>query len=325
MPRYLITGGCGFIGVNLIARLAQRGAGVRVLDNLSLGRRADVEPHGVELVVGDIRDRATVLACTRGVDTVIHLAAHTRVVESVENPEVNFDVNVVGTFNVLQACRASGVRNFILASTGGAILGEQTPPVHEKMVPRPIAPYGASKLCGEGYCSAFHGAYGLQTVALRFSNVYGPWSYHKGSVVAQFFRNLMQDRPLTVYGDGCQTRDFVYVGDLVEAILAASALEVGGESIQIASGRQTSLKELLRLMREVVTERSFEVQYEPARAGEILHNYALIDKARCLLGFEPRTELREGLRATWQWFKDHNAPGNADVRKEDVACCLPQK
>jgi UDP-glucose 4-epimerase len=320
MKTYLITGGCGFIGVNLVATLVERGAQVRVLDNLSLGRRADIEPFGVELTVGDIRDRAAVLDCARGVDTVIHLAAHTRVVESVENPEINFDVNVVGTFNLLEACRRSGVRKFILASTGGAILGEQTPPVHEEMVPRPIAPYGASKLAGEGYCSAFHGAYGMQTVALRFSNVYGPWSYHKGSVIAQFFRNIMQGSPLIVYGDGRQTRDFVFVGDLVEAILAADAAELGGEAIQIASGRQTSLNELLQLMREVVAGRSFEVLYEPARAGEILHNYALIDKARWLLGYEPRTQLRDGLRATWQWFNGRKGAGSADNKKVDAAC-----
>ena len=306
MKTYLVTGGCGFVGVNLIARLAERGERVRVLDNLSLGRREDIEPYGVELRVGDIRDSSAVGKAMEGVDAVFHLAAHTRVVESVENPELNFEVNAIGTMHVLQACRARSVQKFVFASTGGAILGEQTPPVHEEMVPRPVSPYGAGKLVGEAYCSAFHGAYGLQTVALRFSNVYGPWSYHKGSVVAQFFRNVIQNQPLVVYGDGQQTRDFVYVGDVVNALLAAEKADIGGEVVQIASGRETSIAELIRLMREVMPGRQLEVRYEAARAGEILHNYARIEKARRLLGYEPRMQLREGLPLTWEWFNSRS-------------------
>jgi UDP-glucose 4-epimerase len=183
----LVTGGCGFIGVNLIPRLLEQGVRVRVLDNLSLGRREDVEPLGVDLHVSDIQDPAAVAKACEGVDAVVHLAAHTRVVESLSKPQLNFNVNAVGTLNVLEACRASGISKMIFASTGGAILGEQEPPVHEGMVPQPISPYGASKLAGEAYSSAYTGAYGLKTAALKFSNVYGPYSYHKGSVVAQFF------------------------------------------------------------------------------------------------------------------------------------------
>jgi len=175
MTTYLVTGGCGFIGVNLIPRLTKQAARVRLLDNLSLGKREDVDPLGVELQVGDIRDWSAVAKACEGVEVVVHLAAHTRVVESLADPRENFEVNVIGTFNVLEACRKAGVRKFIFASTGGAILGEQEPPVHEGMLPRPISPYGASKLAGEAYCSAYAGAYGLKTVALRFSNVYGPF------------------------------------------------------------------------------------------------------------------------------------------------------
>jgi len=299
---YLVTGGCGFIGVNLVVQLVRRGHSVRVLDNLSTGNREDLDQSQVELHVGDIRDSSAVSKACQGVDTVVHLAAHTRVVDSVSNPDLNFEINAVGTMNVLQACRATGVKKFIFASTGGAILGEQEPPVHEGMVPRPVSPYGASKLAGEAYCSAFYGSYGLNTVMLRFSNVYGPFSYHKGSVVAQFFRDLMQKRPLVVYGDGQQTRDFVYVDDLVSAILLADAANTPSEVFQIASGRETSIRTLLETMQKVLPEMTFEVRYEPARVGEIRRNYANIDKARRMIGFDPKTSLEEGLANTWRWF-----------------------
>jgi len=305
MTSYLVTGGCGFIGVNLVSRLVGRGDRVRVLDNLSLGRREDIEPLAAELEVGDIRDYATVAKACKGADVVVHLAAHTRVVESVSDPELNFEINAIGTMNVLRACREAGVRKMILASTGGAILGEQEPPVHEGMVPRPVSPYGASKLVGEAYCSAFFGSYGLNTVALRFSNVYGPYSYHKGSVVAQFFRNLMQKEPLVIYGDGEQTRDFLYVTDLVEAILLADKGDTPGEVFQIASGRETSLRALLDAMKKAIPELTFDVCYEPARAGEIRRNYASIEKAHRMLGYDPKTRLEDGLKNTWRWFLLH--------------------
>jgi UDP-glucose 4-epimerase len=302
MKSYLVTGGCGFIGVNLISRLVAQGVRVRVLDNLSLGKREDLESLGVDLQVGDIRDRGFVERACQGMDVVVHLAAHTRVVESLSNPELNFEVNAAGTMNVLRACRAAAVKKVIFASTGGAILGEQEPPVHEGMVPHPVSPYGASKLAGEAYCSAFFGSYGLNTVALRFSNVYGPFSYHKGSVVAQFFKNLIQKQPIVIYGDGEQTRDFLYVADLVDAILLADKNETPGEVFQVASGRETSLRTLIGTMKEILPELTFEVRYEPRRAGEILRNYASIEKARRMLGYDPQTRLDEGLRNTWRWF-----------------------
>jgi UDP-glucose 4-epimerase len=300
--RYLVTGGCGFIGVNLIRQLRNLGHAVRVFDNLTTGRRGDIEELGVELHLGDIRNRDQISAALSGIDVVVHLAAHTRVVESVEDPRLNFDVNACGTMNVLEASRAAGVGKFIFASTGGAILGEQTPPVHEGMVPKPVSPYGASKLAGEGYCSAFAGAYGLNTVTLRFANVYGPYSYHKGSVVAQFFKNVLREEILTVYGDGSQTRDFVFVDDLVNAILLADEYAPRGEVFQIASGRETSVNELIMRMKRVLGDEKLRVRYEPARAGEITRNYASIEKASRMIRFTPRVALEEGLNHTWEWF-----------------------
>ncbi len=302
MKTYLITGGCGFIGVNLIARLSNSDARIRVLDNLSTGSRDDLEPFRVDFHEGDIRDLARLTEVCREADVVVHLAAHTRVIESIAKPDLNFEINAVGTLNVLEACRSAGVRKVIFASTGGAILGEQEPPVHEDMVPRPVSPYGASKLAGEGYCSAYSGSYGLNTVALRFSNVYGPRSYHKGSVVAQYFKNLIHGEPLVIYGDGHQTRDFVYVDDLVDAILLADSIDTPGQVFQIASGRETSILDLLAAISNVVHHAKFGVRYEPARAGEIVRNYASVAKARRLLGFDPKTSLVDGLAQTWMWF-----------------------
>jgi len=305
MKSYLVTGGCGFIGVNLVSRLAREGARVRVLDNLSLGRREDLEDLDVDLQVGDIRDHAAVSRACQGVDSVVHLAAHTRVLDSIANPELNFEINAAGTMNVLRACRDAGVKKMIFASTGGAILGEKEPPVHEEMAPRPLSPYGASKLTGEAYCSAYFGSFGLNTVALRFSNVYGPYSYQKGSAVAAFFKNLIQKQPIVVYGDGEQTRDFIYVADLVEAILLADQADTPGEAFQIASGRETSIGALIDAIRRAAPEVPFEVRHEPARAGEVLRNYACIDKARRMLGYDPQTGLDEGLKKTWKWFSSH--------------------
>jgi UDP-glucose 4-epimerase len=306
MTSYLVTGGCGFIGVNLVSRLAARGDRVRILDNLSLGRKEDVEGFGAEVLVGDILDPVIVKKAMKDVEVVVHFAAHTRVVESVSDPKLNFDVNAVGTMNMLLASKTVGVRKFIFASTGGAILGEQDPPVHEGMVPRPVSPYGAGKLAGEAYCSAFCGSFGLNTVALRFSNVYGPYSYHKGSVVAQFFKNLMQRQPLVVYGKGEQTRDFLYVDDLVDAVLLADRAETPGEVFQIASGRETSIATLIERMKELLPSVKFQIRHEEARSGEIFRNYASIDKARRSLGYEPKMELSEGLRRTWEWFLSRN-------------------
>lgn len=302
MKSYLVTGGCGFIGVNLVKRLRDRGDAVRVFDNLSTGRHEDIASLGAQVIVGDVRDARALSDVAKGADVVVHLAAHTRVIESIADPDLNFDINVLGTKNVLRACCDAGVQKLVFASTGGAILGDQEPPVHEEMVPRPLSPYGAGKLAGEAYCSAFAGSFGLNTVALRFSNVYGPFSYHKGSVIAQFFRDLLQGKPLIVYGDGSQTRDFVFVEDLVEAVLLAEQIDTPGDVFQIASGRETSLNELIALLGQLVPDRGLNICYEPARRGEVSRNYAKIEKARKALGYEPRVSLEEGLHRTWDWF-----------------------
>jgi UDP-glucose 4-epimerase len=303
----LVAGGAGFIGSNLIRALSGREMEIRILDNLSTGRAEDLEGMPVELVVGDIRDREVVDRVMAGVQIVIALAAHTGVVQSVENPAEDMSINVAGTLNLLDAARRHGVERFIFASTGGAIVGEAVPPVHEEMPPRPVPPYGAGKLAGEGYCSAFWGSYGLKTVPLRFSNIYGPFSYHKGSVIAKFFRQIQSRQPLTVYGDGEQTRDFLFVEDLCRAIIAALTMDLPfGEPIQLGTGQETSVNTLVHLLRQVVGEQQFpEVRHAPARPGEVLRNFMNISRARKFLNFTPTIDLLTGIRKTWEWFPEN--------------------
>ncbi|GAB3864427.1 SDR family oxidoreductase [Nocardioides maradonensis] len=302
MKNVLITGGAGFVGDHLADHLLRRGEyAVTVIDNEVLGDRNVLDLDRVTFIEGDLRSTDDVAKAVEGQDVIVHLAADTRVIPSIEDPAFNFDNNVVGTFNLLQAARAAGVQRVVAASTGGAILGDVTPPVHEEMAPQPTSPYGASKLMLEGYLSAFSASYGLSGAALRFSNIYGPRSFHKGSVVAHFFKQMLDGEPLVVYGDGSQARDFLYAGDLVEAIEAAMNSTATG-AFQLGSGKPTTVNELLDVIR-TVTGLDPEVQYKDFRAGEVRLTWCQVDKAREHLGFEPRTPLEQGLRETWEWFQ----------------------
>ena len=301
--KVLITGGLGFVGTNLISYLTKKGGyQIAVLDDESLGKLSHVD-ESIEFIRGSICDRAIVDKALAGVDAVVHLAAHTRVVESMENPTYNFEINVNGTFNVLSAMREAGIKRLVNASTGGAILGEVPPPVHEDMVARPTAPYGASKLAVEGYCSAFNTAYGMETVSLRFSNVYGPRSFHKGSVVAAFYKRILANQPLIVYGNGSQIRDFVFVEDLCQGIEQAIRQDEITGVYQLGTGIPTSVNTLIESMTQVIPdEYPIEVRYQDFRLGELRETYCDISKARRELNFNPSTPLVEGLQVTWDWF-----------------------
>lgn len=274
---------------------------VRVFDNELTGRRGHLPRFNGEFVRGDLRDREAVLAAVEGVDAVVHLAADTRVMDSIADPAFNFSVNVEGGFHLLEAMRTHGVDSLLNASTGGAIIGEATPPVHEEMVARPVSPYGAAKLMMEGYCSAYAASYGWRTLSLRFSNVYGPRSFHKGSVVAAFFKEILRGAPLIVYGDGEQTRDYVFAEDLCGGILQGMVGRVSGV-IQLGSGRPVTINKLIATIKEVVAPRSVDVEYLPHRPGEVLQTWCDIGKARAELNFDPATSLRDGLQKTWEWF-----------------------
>jgi UDP-glucose 4-epimerase len=301
VPRALVTGGAGFIGSALVRALRERGYDVRVYDDLSVGDPANIDGTDAEIVRGDVCDLAALTEAARGCDAAFHLAAGAGVIQSIDEPLVNFDQNARGTVVALEAARRADVGRFVFSSSN-APLGEGAYPAREDKPIAPLSPYGASKAVGEAYCSAFHGAYGMHAVAVRFSNAYGPRSAHKGNVIPLFIRRLRAGEELTVYGDGEQTRDFVFCEDLADGLIrAAEADGAGGEIFQLASGVETSLNRLLELLGEVSGTEP-RVRREPPRAGEILRNYSSVDKARDRLGYRPSVALAEGLQRTWDWF-----------------------
>ena len=239
-----------------------------------------------------------------GVDAVVHLAAFGSVVESVQDPIPNFDVNVRGTLVVLRAAATAGVGKVVFASTGGAIMGNAKPPVDEGTLPWPISPYGASKLCGEAYCHAFAGSFDLPVVALRFANVYGPISAHKKGVITNFIRLALRREPLVVYGDGAATRDFLYVEDLCDGICAGLDAPLKDEVVHLASGQETSIGSLAELILELTGATGVPVHYEKRRRGEVERTFARPDRAADLLGFAPAHTLAEGLAKTVEWFAE---------------------
>ena len=320
---WLITGGCGFIGVNLIRKiLSNPNSSVRVYDNLTVGSRDDLNAvcsfsevlaneaswaeGAVELIKGDILDEKLIEAASKEADVIVHLAANTGVGPSVENPREDCSNNVMGILNVLEAARANDVNRFVFASSGAPV-GECEPPIHEKKVPRPVSPYGASKLAGEGYCSAYYQTFKIDTVALRFGNVYGPYSLNKASVVAKFIKQARDGESLEIYGNGQQTRDFIYVEDLVEAILKAAELKgIGGEIFQIATNRESSLLELMEELKPVIEQMTGDevnIIHGDARLGDVMRNFSDTTKAKDQLGWVAKTELKEGLFKTSQWFE----------------------
>ncbi len=324
---YLITGGCGFIGTNLISAILKVNPNtkIKVLDNLSVGKKEDLkevcnfyESNGssyktnsssssnLELIVGDIKDFQTCLKACKDIDIVIHLAANTGVAPSVENPREDMEANVIGIFNMLEASRKNNVKKFIFASSG-APLGEVTPPIHEEIAPKPVSPYGASKLAGEAYCSAYYRTFGLKTIILRFGNVYGPRSKHKSSVVAKFFKNALEGKPLEIYGDGNQTRDFIYIKDLVRAICLATRADIGGEIFQIATFKETNINEIAKTIKEIVenaTGKTVKIVYSSPRLGDVKRNYSDISKAQKILGYYPKYNLEKGLKETFEYFRE---------------------
>jgi len=303
--RILVTGGAGFVGSNLIARLGGLGGyEIVVLDNEVLGSRAAIADCDVTFIEGDVRDPEAVETALQGVESVVHMAADTRVIPSVSEPKFNFDVNVGGSIVLLEAMRGLGINRIVNASTAGAIIGKAEPPVHEAMVAAPLSPYGASKLSVEGYCSAYSACYGIKAASLRFSNVYGPQSRHKGSVVALFIKQILKGERLTVYGDGEQTRDYVHVRDLADGIVAALESDVTG-AIQLGTGIGTPLNAIIAMLREI-SGRDIAVDYQPFREGEIVHTWCDIGHAREVLGYGPQIALRDGLEESWRWFVDNH-------------------
>jgi UDP-glucose 4-epimerase len=325
--RWLVTGGCGFIGRNFIRLLLTRSNDtIRVVDDLSVGTRANLERLNpvalldpdtlrpaesggpacrIEIVTGDVRDAALARRAVAGADAVIHLAANTGVGPSVADPMSDCTINVLGTVNYLEACRHGGVGRFVFASSGAPI-GDCEPPIHEELPTHPVSPYGASKLAGEAYCSAYKRSFGVDSVALRFGNCYGPLSTHKGSIVAKFIREALAGQPWEIYGDGLQTRDFIYVEDIAEAIFrSATMADIGGEIFQVATNAETTVLELAEALRAVLERngvRTHGIRHAAPRVGDVKRNYSDTSKAHRRLGWDARVSLQDGLDRTVKWF-----------------------
>jgi UDP-glucose 4-epimerase len=300
---------------------------VRVTDNLSVGTReelnaihpvieraADVEliwnsDERLTLIAGDICDEKLANTVAVGADVVIHLAGNTGVAPSISDPRRDCLHNVLGTMNYLEACRRHGISRFVFASSG-AVVGNCEPPLHEELPAHPVSPYGASKLAAEAYCSVYKRAFDIDSVALRFGNCYGPLSSHKGSVVAKFIREALAGQPWEIYGGGDQTRDFIFVDDVIDAIiLAASTDRVGGEVFQIATNAETTVLELANQLKNILNERGLEpagIRHSAPRQGDVKRNYSDTRKAHLQLGWTARVSLEDGLRRTVDWFQDQH-------------------
>lgn len=309
MRTFLVTGGAGFIGSHIAEALVQRGDRVRVLDNLSTGHRANLEPCGdaLEFIEGDVADPTAVAEAVRGVDCIFHEAALASVPRSVEAPLDTNAACVTGTVTLLDAARRAGVRRLIYAASSSAYGDRPSSPKRETDLPAPISPYGAAKLAAEYYCQAFTATYGFETVALRYFNVFGPRQDPDSpysAVIPLFITALLAGKRPTVYGDGQQSRDFTFVANVVHGnLLAADAPNVAGRMFNLANGRATSLLSLISQLNELLGTQ-VEPIHAPPRVGDIKESLADISAARQALGYEPQVGFEEGLRQSIGYYRE---------------------
>jgi UDP-glucose 4-epimerase len=313
---YLVTGGAGFIGSHIAAGLASSGARARVLDDLSTGYAENLEAVGgdVDFVRGSLTDPEALGRALRGVEVVFHQAAIPSVPRSVDNPEETHRACVEGTFALLVAARRAGVRRVVYAASSSAYGDQPALPKEEGMRPEPLSPYAAAKLVGEYYCQVWSRVYGFETVCLRYFNVFGPRqdpSSQYSGVISRFISALASGGRPVIYGDGGQSRDFTYVSNVVEGNLrAAESPRAVGRVINLATGRQTTLNELLEALKKLTGRGEVEAEYREPRVGDVRHSLADITRAREWLGYEPRVGLEEGLRHTLDWWR-HSRYANA--------------
>jgi len=307
---YLVTGGAGFIGSHIAEALVKRGDRVRVLDNLITGRRENLSPVAdrIEFIEGDIRDYAATLRAAEGASVIFHQAAVPSVPRSVAEPALNHDINVNGTFNVLMAAREARARRVVYAASSSAYGDTETLPKQEEMSPSPLSPYAAAKLFGEYYCRVFTRVYNLETVSIRYFNVFGPRqdpSSPYSGVISKFITTLLDGESPVIYGDGEQSRDFTYVSNVVEAnLLAAESVEAAGHVFNLGIGERVTLNQLLAELQKIIGS-NLPARYEEARTGDVRHSLAAISRARDLIGYCPLVGLAEGLRRTVEWYRDN--------------------
>jgi UDP-glucose 4-epimerase len=305
--KYLVTGGAGFIGSNIVEELVRRGEKVRVLDNFSTGRRENLsELHDrIELVEGDIRSYHIVREGVEGVDVILHQAALPSVPRSIKDPITTSEVNVGGTLNILMAARDAKVKRVVYASSSSVYGNSEELPKHEEVTPCPLSPYAVSKLAGEKYCQVFSRVYGLETICLRYFNVFGPRqdpSSQYSAVIPKFINGMIKGEQPVIYGDGGQSRDFTYVANIVAAnLLASTANCESGLVLNCAGHRQVSVNDLVQSLNGILGK-SIKPTYRESRAGDIKHSYASIEKAKRLIGYVPEVDLEEGLRRTVEWY-----------------------
>ena len=306
--RYLVTGGAGFIGSNMVDELVRRGHSVTVLDDLSAGKEANLENirAKIDFRRGSITDLPTVQAACREADYVIHLAARTSVPRSVADPLETNRVNIDGTLNVLVGARDAKVRRFVYAASSSAYGETPVLPKVETMMPEPISPYGVTKYAGELYAQAFGRSYGMENASVRYFNVFGPRqdpSSQYSGVLSRFMLAVIEGQQPVVFGDGEQSRDFTYVENVVdETLRACEAADASGKVFNGGTGARITLNEVLKLLGKI-SGKKIEAKYEPPRAGDIRDSQADISLARKVLGYEPRVQFEEGLERTWAWYK----------------------
>jgi len=313
MKKYLVTGGAGFIGSNIVEELVNRGENVRVLDNLSTGKEEHLTPfmEKIDFQKGDIRNEEDTRKALEGIDYVIHQAALRSVAKSVEQPIPNNDVNVNGTLNVLMLSKEMGIKRVVYASSSSAYGDVDEFPEKETMTPNPISPYAVSKLAGEYYCRMFSATYGLETVSLRYFNVFGPRQNPESkysAVIPAFISQLVQDKPCMIDGDGEQSRDFTYVKNVVDANLAACEVHgISGKVFNVACGESYSVTDTAEGIKKILGK-DIESIHGPKRPGDVFKTYADISGLRDVLHVEPKVGFYEGLEKTVDWFVNSYKP-----------------
>lgn len=312
MSLYLVTGGAGFIGSNIVEELLRRGESVRVIDNFITGEKENLTPFmdRIELIEGDIRSKEDLQKALKDVDYVLHQAALRSVPKSVDDPFLTNDINVNGTLNLLFEAKEAGVKRVVYASSSSVYGDVKNFPQKENEKPAPISPYGVSKLAGENYCLAFSATFGLETVSLRYFNVFGPRQNPESKYSAcmpAFLSRMLNDKPPIVEWDGKQSRDFTYVLNVAEANLkAATAKGVSGEVFNIACGATVSVLDIVNMLNSIL-DKKLKPEYAPKRPGDVRKTYADITKAKRLLGLKPAVKFREGLERTTEWFKENQS------------------
>ena len=305
----LVTGGAGFIGSNLVDRLLGDGFNVKVIDDLSTGDKQNLSHlennESFEFIEGNIRDFDLIKKTVKGIDAVFHEAALVSVTRSVEDPLLSNEINVKGSLNLLKASVNANVKRFVYASSCAVYGDAEVLPISEDLSAKPLSPYAVDKLATEKYAQVFYDTYGLETVGLRYFNVYGPRQKHGqyGGVISSFIKNFSENKPPTIYGDGEQTRDFVNVKDVVDAnMLALSRRDIAGEVFNISSGKAFTINKIVKIIQKITGKESIDPIYAEPRLGDIKHSYANITKAQRNLNFEPKVMLEKGLEQLIKWY-----------------------